>query len=90
MSQFKNLRKLLGAVVVSAATVGGGLTHNASACEPACQYVYVCVTTYEYRTEKYVEWVTEVDHYGCPRRVPVEKYRTVKVPVKKYVKVCRG
>jgi hypothetical protein len=88
MCQFKNLRKLVGALVVSAATVSGAMVNSATACDPACHFQWV--TTFEYRTEKFVEWVVEFDDYGCKHRVPVVKYRTFKVPVRKYVKFCIG
>lgn len=92
MANLFNLRKLVGAMLVAMVTLGTGLANQASAYDgyephaPACYYK--TIITFEYRTEKFVQWVIEVDDYGCEHKVPVVKYRTIKVPVKKLVKVC--
>lgn len=86
MARFNSLRKLVGALVITAAAFGGSMANSASAYGDYCQYKWV--VSYEYRTEKYVDWVVEVDDYGCEHKVPVVKYRTIKVPVKKLVKLC--
>ncbi len=89
MVQLINLQKLVKVMVITAVTLGTGMVHHAFAYEtyaPACHYR--TVIKFEYHTEKFVTWVIEVDNYGCEHRVPVVKYRTVKVPVKHLVKVC--
>ena len=92
MSQLFNLRKLISTTAILAVTGVMGLMNQAvaydgyQAAPPACHYK--TVITYEYRTEKFIQWVVEVDDYGYEHRVPVVKYRTIKVPVKHLVKVC--
>lgn len=93
MANLFNLRKLVGAMLVAMVTLGTGLANQASAYDdyapphaPVCHYK--TIITYEYRTEKFVQWVIKVDEYGYEHKVPVVKFRTIKVPVKKIVKVC--
>lgn len=93
MSQFINLRNVFGAMLIAVATLGA--TQPASAgydnyaprhYSPACHYKTIIV--YEFHKEKFVDWVIQVDEYGCEHKVPVVSYRTIKVPVKKVIKVC--
>lgn len=92
MAQLINLRNLVSAMVMTAVTLGMGMANQASASDgyephaPVCHYK--TIITFEYRTEKFVQWVVQVDDYGYEHKVPVVKYRTIKVPVKKLVKVC--
>jgi hypothetical protein len=45
------------------------------------------VTVYVVQQEPYRQWVTAYDHCGKPYKRVVIRYRTVRVPVIKYVKI---
>lgn len=53
---------------------------------PHCHYEWV--TTWQFRQVKDVIYVTDYDCYGHPIQVAKVIWKTVKVPVRNYVKVC--
>ena len=60
---------------------------HVSACDtPDCYYKKVIVTVCH--QEPYQVCVTKYDHCGTPYHVYLTKYRTVEVPVVKWVKIC--
>jgi hypothetical protein len=75
--------------MLAAAVVGAGTLFSAPAVacdEPVCEYRTVCI--YETRTVPYYCTVTLYDECDQPYEVRVLRYKQVKVPVTKLVKVC--
>ncbi len=88
MNRLNLLKKVLcGMLVAGAIGFVGTSTASASHCSPPCCY-YKTIITYEYETQPIVDWVTKYDHCGRAYEVKVVRYITVKVPVKRQVKVC--
>ncbi|MCA9005303.1 MAG: hypothetical protein KDA70_08505 [Planctomycetaceae bacterium] len=56
--------------------------------QPPARCMWQPVVTYQYQTRSYFHYVTRYDHHGHPYRVRQVCYKTVKVPVTKWVKVC--
>ena len=88
MNRLNLLKKVLcGTLVAGAIGFVGTSTASATHYPPPCCH-YKTVITYEYETQPIVEWVTKYDHCGRAYEVKVVRYITVKVPVKRLVKVC--
>lgn len=84
-----NLLKNVVCGLLVAGAIGFVGTSTASATHYPPSYChYKTVISYEYQTQPIVEWVTKYDHCDRPYEVKVVRYVTVKVPVKKLVKVC--
>ncbi|WP_417386397.1 hypothetical protein [Gimesia sp.] len=56
--------------------------------QPPVRCMWKPVVTYQYQNRSFVHFVTRYDHHGHPYRVRQVCYKTVKVPVTKWVKVC--
>jgi hypothetical protein len=84
-----NLLKKVACGTFIAAVIGVVGTSSASATHyypQSCHYK--AIITYEYQTQPIVDWVTSYDHCGRPYEEKVVHYVTVKVPVRRLVKVC--
>lgn len=77
-------KKFLQAFAIVGLAVAGLGSTSASACEVH----YQKVVTYVTKVEKCVETVIKYDECHRPYEVTVVTYKTVKVPVVRYVKVC--
>lgn len=87
MNRLNLLKKVCcGTLVAGAIAFVGAPTASASHCPPNCYYK--TIITYEYETQPIVEWITKYDHCDRPYQVKVVNYVTVRVPVKRLVKVC--
>lgn len=87
MNRLNLLKKVVcGMLVAGAIGFVGTSTASATHYPPSCYYKTVIV--WEHQTQPVVDWVTKYDHCGKPYEVKVVRYVTVKVPVKKLVKVC--
>lgn len=87
MNRLNLLKKIVcGTLIAGAIGFVGTSSASADHCPPRCYYK--TVVCYEYETQPVVDWVTKYDHCGRPYEVKVVDYVTVKVPVKKLVKVC--
>ncbi len=87
-------RIVLSAVAGLALGVLGAARSEASdygrpSCTSKTVTYYKCVVVTEVRTEAYTKYVTRDDHCGCPYQAQVTCYRTLRVPVKKYVACTR-
>ncbi len=87
MKLVQALRRLaFGGLLAAGALMTGGTKAEASHWCSHCHYEWV--VSYVPRQVPYTKVVKVVDHYGYPRYVTKTFWRTVQVPVKKYVKVC--
>jgi len=85
-------RKLKSLFVAAALTFSSFTTMTASATEPTCYKTvvrYETITVYEIRKVPYIDYITTVDAYGCAHQEKVTRYRTVKVPVEKVIKIVQ-
>lgn len=87
MNRLNLLKKVFCGTLIAGA-IGFVGTSTASAGHYPSHCYYKTVVSYEYQTQPVVDWVTKYDHCGRPYEVKVVSYITVKVPVKKLVKVC--
>ena len=80
-------KAVCGMLVAGAITLVGTSSASADHCTtPTCYYKTVIV--WKLQTQPVVDWVTKYDHCGRPYEAKVVSYVTVKIPVKKVVKVC--
>ena len=92
MSKF--IKKVFAAGVVATGLTFGASSAQANGYESECCHYkkvtsYDCVISYECRKEAYQKEVTKYDHCGKAYCEYVTCYRTVEVPVKKYVPVVK-
>jgi hypothetical protein len=85
-----NVRNMIAATVLGMATLFGSV---GSACDsyytPAVHCCsYKKVVTYDYKRVPVTKWIVAYDAYGCAHKVRKTFYKTIKIPVVHYVKVC--
>ena len=87
-SQIRNKfqQVVLGTVIMGVTALSTGQTW-ADECYRPIRSTYKTVTTYVLREQPYKCWVTKYDDCGRPYRKAVVRYRAVRVPVIRYVKV---
>ncbi len=88
MRETINPSKLLAAGLTTVAMLfGSGSAYAGDSCQPC--YSYKTVTVYVKVKKPYVCYCVKYDHCGEPYLTKVVKYKTICVPVKKQIKVCR-
>jgi hypothetical protein len=88
MNCFKSLKSVFRGILVAGAIAFVGASSASATHYPVHSCHYRTVITYVYEKQPVVEWVTLYDHCDQPYEVKVVRYVTVKVPVKRLVKVC--
>lgn len=84
--------KLLKTVLLCTAGLvplsAGQVAQARSYAQPPVRCVMKPVVTYQYQKRRFTHFVTRYDHFGRPYRVRQVCYKTVRVPVTTWVRVC--
>lgn len=86
-----NIKLIKSAIICTScllALSAGQIASARSYAQPAVRCVLRPVVTYQFQKRRVTHFVTRYDRFGRPYRVRQVCYKTVRVPVTNWVRVC--